>query len=337
MMDTHELDRRILSNLLATMNGSAVDSHHPDDETLTLFVEGALKGATREDLLQHLDRCDSCRRAAGVLMSLPAEEEARAIVAPQPNRWSWQQIASLAIAACLLVTVGLLSFPRGTSEIAMYEKSLRLLTSKKFAEAHDLLALAAEQGIESDRLRSLDAQALRKIPDPNALAYAGRLTDFGFDGTGAIARDPGAAAGDEVEKAAALLRAAGSTSPEVILNRGHVLLAQDRPNEALAEFETACRLAPQNPLAWLGRGLANYVLDKMTEAEADFRRAIELDPENVAARVNLAMTLGATGKTQEALEAWQSLLAGSLTQRDRETAQQAIEYLRRNASQNQNE
>ena len=296
-----------------------------------------MEGAAREELLRHLDRCDSCRRVASLLMSLPPGEEEQTVGAPQSVQWSWRQIASLAIAACLLVTVGLLFFPRGTSEVAAYEESLRLLKSGRFTEAHDLVALAAEQGIESDRLRNLDAQALRKMPDPNALAYAGRLTDFGFDVTGAIARDPAAEAGGEVEKAAAVLRAAGSTSPEVILNRGHVLLAQDRPDEALSEFETACRSAPQNPLAWLGRGLANYMLDKMTEAEADFRHAIGLDPENIAARVNLAVMLGATGKTAEALKAWQSLLDRSLTRRDREMAQNAIEYLRQNELQNQNQ
>jgi tetratricopeptide (TPR) repeat protein len=96
---------------------------------------------------------------------------------------------------------------------------------------------------------------------------------------------------------AALLACAGGPGARISTKEGERLLAQDKPTEALAEFERLKALAPENKEVRLGAGFAHFDLaekalkDKdedtyVTElgrAQDEALRAIELDPEYAAA------------------------------------------------------
>jgi len=192
-------------------------------------------------------------------------------------------------------------------------------------------AEAVHRGLESDRLRTVEAQALRRLPGTLALACAGRLTDFGFEIGGVTARStaPGQAAG-RAEEALKVLAPSGSDDDTVGLNRGHALLSLQRPREALAEFELVARRSPASALARLGEGLASFALTDYPAAEDAFRACLKLDPNQTTARIDLGMTLTEEGKIDEALAAWEEVLARpqGLTDEDRRAIQQEVEELR---------
>jgi tetratricopeptide (TPR) repeat protein len=251
---------------------------------------------------------------------------------------------SLAAAASLLLAVGTLlrmsdpgKFGVAATEGKAYDEALGLTEHGRFDEARAVVAEARRRGTESDRLRSIESQALRQIRGALALAHIGRLTDFGFEIGGATARSavPGRAGG-QVEQALAVLAKSSSDDDLVALNRGHALLTLDRPREALAEFQRVTGRTPGAPLARLGEGLAFFALAEYPSAENSFRACFELDPNQITARINLAMTLSEEGKTDLALAAWDEVLAQpqSLSSDDRRAIAHEVAELRK-ASQRQ--
>jgi tetratricopeptide (TPR) repeat protein len=206
------------------------------------------------------------------------------------------------------------------------------LRSGDFAGARTVVAQAMDRGALSDRIKAIDAEAVRLIPAPLALAFAGRLTDFGFEIGGATARETnsGQSTG-KAEEALKVLARSGSTDDTIALNRGHALLSIQQPREALVEFLKVVDRSPGSSLAWLGQGLARYALADYPAAEEAFRTSSRLDPELAAARVNLAMTLGEEGKIDEALAAWRDVLArpGAVSAQERQAIENEVEELRR--------
>jgi tetratricopeptide (TPR) repeat protein len=96
-----------------------------------------------------------------------------------------------------------------------------------------------------------------------------------------------------VAVALATLVACAGTGPNLSTKEGYRLLAQDKPTEALAEFERLKALAPENKEIRLGVGSAHFALAKqalkekneetyiaeLARAQDEALRAIELDPE----------------------------------------------------------
>jgi tetratricopeptide (TPR) repeat protein len=80
-----------------------------------------------------------------------------------------------------------------------------------------------------------------------------------------------------------------SLSPEALehLRRGQKLLADNKLDEALKEFQETARLAPDSPLAqfWLGR--AYYFHQDHAQAEKAFNQVLQLDPKNYQAMIGL--------------------------------------------------
>ncbi len=342
MNGSFDARQRLLRELLrqvdlASSQGENIPADHPDDEALALFAEGNLRSDEQSRVVAHLADCPDCRQTASHLLAMAGEdasEAARDEVRPaRKTSFLAERGIALAVAASLLLTVGigLLWFPRRETLLAeadVYSRANQLLSEGRFADARRHIADAARRDVRSDRLASLDAEAVREIPNAIALAQAGRLTDFGYDPGGAAARGPGEALHKGLAEAKAVLAKASTGDLEVVLNRGHALLSSGDASEAAALFHQAAETAPMQPLAWLGLGLADFMKDDFPGAEAAFRRTIALDPANTAARINLAMTLNELGREAEAQETWQKLLAEPLSAAERRQVESAREQLR---------
>lgn len=66
-------------------------------------------------------------------------------------------------------------------------------------------------------------------------------------------------------------------------------------------YQKARKLAPRDPKVWNDSGYSYYLQGRWDEAERSFRTAMKLAPGDERIKTNLGMTLGAAGKTQEAL------------------------------------
>lgn len=71
--------------------------------------------------------------------------------------------------------------------------------------------------------------------------------------------------------------------------------------QAEPHYQKAQKLAPRDPKVWNDSGYSYYLQGRWDDAERSFRTAMKLAPGDARIRTNLGMTLGAAGKTQEAL------------------------------------
>jgi tetratricopeptide (TPR) repeat protein len=109
----------------------------------------------------------------------------------------------------------------------------------------------------------------------------------------------------DVDGAVADFTEAGRLDPrdvEIAMERGLVLEAQGRYEEALAAYEDAVQRDPENPLAYRYRGGAHALLERFREAERDYTRALELAPKFVDARLARAATRMLGGDVEGALQ-----------------------------------
>jgi tetratricopeptide (TPR) repeat protein len=82
---------------------------------------------------------------------------------------------------------------------------------------------------------------------------------------------------------------------------GWLLMAQQKPQEALAAFEQAVALLPADGSALHGLGLAHEILDQPREASDAYARAVEAVPTAREVRFNLARSLVRSGRVPEAI------------------------------------
>jgi cytochrome c-type biogenesis protein CcmH/NrfG len=93
------------------------------------------------------------------------------------------------------------------------------------------------------------------------------------------------------------------------LHLGAIRLARLDAPGALAEFQTAVTLAPQNPEARNMAGSALQALGRVSEATDQFRLALKLRPDYQNARYNLARALIRAGKPDEAVGLFRQVVA----------------------------
>jgi type IV pilus assembly protein PilF len=99
-------------------------------------------------------------------------------------------------------------------------------------------------------------------------------------------------------------------SAEIHYDLGVEALRNGRAPEAMKEFDEALKLDDGFAEAWLGRGLVlERAFNKDAEAERAYRRAIEINPGYAEAWTDLGQLLARTGKTQEALQAFDAALS----------------------------
>jgi Tfp pilus assembly protein PilF len=89
-------------------------------------------------------------------------------------------------------------------------------------------------------------------------------------------------------------------------NLGNLHMSRSQMPEAVAEFETACRLQPDALPPRVNVALAYNALGQNDKAEASLRQALSLDPTNSAANLNLGMLLAEMGKMSEAEQAFRA-------------------------------
>jgi len=104
----------------------------------------------------------------------------------------------------------------------------------------------------------------------------------------------------------------GSAEPKNLatahLNRGNIYAQRDKHRLALADYGTAIRLDPRNPLAHYNRGNAHYDTRKFQAAIADFTRAIELEPRFALAYFNRGRAREHVGNRKAAVHDYRSVL-----------------------------
>jgi len=85
------------------------------------------------------------------------------------------------------------------------------------------------------------------------------------------------------------------------VEQGHYLIHLERWDEALASFDKAIELGPNNAPAWRYKGVALDELGRHEEALISFDKALELDPNYVLAWGSRGIVLGKLDRLDEAL------------------------------------
>jgi Flp pilus assembly protein TadD len=96
----------------------------------------------------------------------------------------------------------------------------------------------------------------------------------------------------------AVKRAPGDPEPK--LGYGNALLALDRPEIALSQFEAALALR-EDSRSLNGVGVAHDMMGDHVAAQAHYRTALVLEPGNLTVRNNLALSLSVSGRHAEAI------------------------------------
>lgn len=87
-------------------------------------------------------------------------------------------------------------------------------------------------------------------------------------------------------------------------------LRAGRAPDALREFDAAIDVDSHYPDAWLGKGLVlEGAFGRDAEAEKAYRRALDLNPSFPEAWTDLGQLLARTGRTEEALKAFDAAMA----------------------------
>jgi tetratricopeptide (TPR) repeat protein len=312
---------------------------HPDEETLALLALGQLSQDARSSTMTHVADCDLCRQAVAEVLKAEShvEETSAAPLTALPARPVAIKTAMrywpIAVAAGLMLLISATAvinpLLRGRREDAAYAQALAHLEEGRYQDARIVLEKGLARDPGSPRLASLLAQSHRQMPAALALAHAGRLSDFGVEIGGIVARDPAQWPHREgLGAAESALKAAREDEPEVLLNQAHLLLSRGDVESASERLAAAQKLAPEHPLVWLGLGLVAFLKDDLPAAERAFRRSIELAPDNTAAKINLAMTLQEQGEASGAVAAWQEVLRQTdLSAAERARIEQEVKVL----------
>jgi predicted O-linked N-acetylglucosamine transferase (SPINDLY family) len=96
---------------------------------------------------------------------------------------------------------------------------------------------------------------------------------------------------------------------EVYNNRGNALAVLKRHDQALASYERAIEINPSSAVAHNNRGNVLKALGRLEEALASYDRAIEIRPDYIDACGNRALALVALNRAGEALASYDRIIA----------------------------
>lgn len=89
---------------------------------------------------------------------------------------------------------------------------------------------------------------------------------------------------------------------------GDEFLSENKPLDAIANFQRAIRVKPDYIPAHLALAYTYELIPNHVQAEAEFKRVLELDPQDATARYNLAFVYLNEQRTNEAREIFQQIL-----------------------------
>jgi hypothetical protein len=90
---------------------------------------------------------------------------------------------------------------------------------------------------------------------------------------------------------------------------GKLAFREGRHGDARACFDAALKLHPGSPETLTNRGVAHFAEGKVAEAERDFRAALALQAESWDASLSLARICAETGRTTEAIDLLEGIIA----------------------------
>ena len=92
---------------------------------------------------------------------------------------------------------------------------------------------------------------------------------------------------------------AGKEYPDLYLYRGTIYLNNlEKPDLAMADFQMAVKLLPQNATGYNNLGYVYSLKENFTQAITNYTKAIELDPKFIFPYINRADSYDAIGKTK---------------------------------------
>jgi tetratricopeptide (TPR) repeat protein len=106
-----------------------------------------------------------------------------------------------------------------------------------------------------------------------------------------------------------LLRERSSDDYYPRISLGYILLAQDRPNDALGQISEAVRLNAEAADARAALGLALLRTSNAEGALTEFEAALSASPGNLELEAGRGAALSALGRHKEALDAFTGVLA----------------------------
>jgi len=207
--------------------------------------------------------------------------------------------AAVVVLLCLLVARTWHQVAYWRDDQSLIEHSLAL--EPRSAMGHYLMGSVALDGDKSELAITAFTQALKLSPQ----------LDRAQNGLGVAWMQAG-----DLAKAAAALSLVPAGSPYYFLAKSNLCVIHQRQGDAAAGL-SLCQEATAGDASCatclLNLGAAYGNLGRYGEAEASFRQAIALQPALRLAHVSLTMTLAAQRRAEEALQAFQGVIALSLS------------------------
>ena len=218
---------------------------------------------------------------------------------------------------------------KGESETAGKEATLALRLDPRNFAAAKILAKALTQDKKFKEVVSLIESMLKQVPgDPDLLGNLGltylglkdkdkaketfaRLLEAAPDNSRALAFLTALTADKDLAKATAFVQEHITKAPKAgghYMLLGDLLARQKKNEEAIAAFNKAQELAPDNPQPYIVTARLMASLGKTDQAVGELSRLLDKQPESLPANMGLATLYEIQGKHQEAKDKYKKVL-----------------------------
>ena len=179
-----------------------------------------------------------------------------------------------------------------------------LIKEKQFDNAKAVLEQAKQQGVDADRLNSLEAQLSPKtqIENVNSASPSQQKLD-------SLLENYQNGRFSEAEKLAVEINQEFPKHQFAWKVLGAVLKQTGRITDSLTPMQKSVQLAPQDAEAHSNLGVTLKELGRLDEALASYTQAIALKPDYAEAHSNLGVTLKELGRLDESLASYNQAIA----------------------------
>lgn len=169
------------------------------------------------------------------------------------------------------------------------------------AEASSLRLLTAVEQLDQ-RLHQLEHSTRASLPQPTTVSRTEHLD--GAPAENGVSHEPVPAEPGTSDPA----HAPQNQHVLGLLGKGQSMLSLDDPHGAIACFEEALQLEPQNAEAWVRKGTALERLQQLDQAIACYDRALQADPSLTVAHLHKGGLFNRLERFSEALECYEKAL-----------------------------